>query len=481
MRTRLRRIWQGSRVSTRIAGAIVLSLFILHLLAVMQFVLASKPQMTIFSLHYLTRVTDRAVATVLATPVGQDRRAALRALDDPGWLDITWQPTRVAPPFDDEAARHPLAERIDAAIEGVLGARASKVIVRMTSPGPMEGPPRAAILFRPPEAEQLLLPAKGQNQPDMPVPGRFTITVQLPDHTWLQISPRDNGTFDGLWYWPLVTLVAGTLIVAALSLATARRILAPLDRLTVAAQRIGTERRSPPIATAGLGEFAGIAEAFNEMQIRLQRFVNERTQMLAAISHDLRTSLTRLKLSIEDLPGGANKEALTKETDEMGAMIASTLSFASSDGRTEASRDLDIASLLISICDEFSDIGAVVNYSGPNHARLSCQPLTLKRAFTNVIDNAIKYGGEARVSLALSPLVAVIGVCDRGPGIPSDKIETAFAPFRRLEESRNRDTGGVGLGLAIARDAILAHGGTVSLENGPEGGLRVMIRLPLTA
>lgn len=479
MKNRLRRIWQGSRVSTRIAGAIVLSLLALHLLAVMQFVLAPKPQMTIFSLHYLARVVDRAVATVLAAPVGQGRIAALRSLDDPGWLDITWQPTRVAPTSDDEAARHPLAERIDTAIQAVLGARANKVIVRMTSPHRMEGPP--AVLFRPPEAEQLLLPAKGQHQPDIPVPGRFTIAVQLHDNTWLQISPSDTGALGALWYWPFVTLVAGTLIVAALSLATARRILAPLDRLTLAAQRIGTERYPPPIAPAGLGEFAGIAEAFNEMQIRLQRFVNERTQMLAAISHDLRTSLTRLKLSIEDLPGGANKEALTKETDEMGAMIASTLSFASSDGRTEASRDLDIASLLISICDEFSDLGASVDYCGPDHARMSCQPLTIKRAFTNVIDNAIKYGGEARISLALSAPFAVIGVCDKGPGIPSDKIETAFAPFRRLDESRNRDTGGVGLGLAIARDAILAHGGTVTLENAPKGGLRVMIRLPLAA
>jgi len=163
----------------------------------------------------------------------------------------------------------------------------------------------------------------------------------------------------------------------------------------------------------------------------------------------------------------------------MEAIVSATLSFASGDAKGEASRTIDVASLLISVCDDLSDRGAKVAYAGPDHARLTCQPVMMKRAMTNIIDNAVKYGREATVLLATTPQSATVRVCDVGPGIPADMQSEAFAPFRRLENSRNRETGGVGLGLTIARDVVHAHGGTIELANGSPCGLIVTVTLPV--
>ena len=177
------------------------------------------------------------------------------------------------------------------------------------------------------------------------------------------------------------------------------------------------------------------------MQSRIKQFLNERTQMLAAISHDLRTSLTRLRLEAEDLPESETKNRLIFYMSEMERMISATLTFAGDELKSEPQQRVDLAALLISLCDSFSDHGQPADYNGPNHAYLLCQPVAMKRAF----------------------------------------VELAFRPFRRLETSRNRETGGVGLGLPIARDIIRAHGRQISLQNLPEGGLEVMVRLPTVA
>ena len=210
----------------------------------------------------------------------------------------------------------------------------------------------------------------------------------------------------------------------------------------------------------------------------IKQFLDERTQMLAAISHDLRTSLTRLRLEAEELPESETKNRLIFDMSEMERMISATLTFAGDELKSEPQQRVDVAALLISLCDSFSDHGQPADYNGPNHAYLLCQPVAMKRAFDNLIGNAIKYGFRASVTLTLENGSVLVSITDAGPGISPENVELAFRPFRRLETSRNRETGGVGLGLPIARDIIRAHGGEISLRNRPEGGLEVTVRLP---
>lgn len=491
--------WRRFRLSTRIAGAIVLALALIQALAVLQFALLPEEEWSVYGLRWLSNSAKQAADVAFAEPP-ERRTSALQALDASKHLTMIWGAEAPAaqsgpglalgppPSFERHrgAGKISFMSRVHATLTETLGNRAQAVHVLLGPAAPGPGgppgpPPRHNIVFRPPEIEQQLAAAGplNENEPEIAIPGRFRIEIQGQDGTWLTISPRGESRMSRLWRWPLLPLVGGTLVIIALSLLTARRILAPLGLLVHAAERLGTQREPIPVSTTGLGEFTAIADAFNDMQARLKRFVDERTQILAAVSHDLRTSLTRLELAAEELPAGETKTAISQELGEMEAMIAATLSFASEDAKAERSRVTDIASLLISLCDDQSDRGHEAHYSGPDHASLPCQPLAMKRALTNVIDNAVKYGTKAYVSLEMTETAAVIAVRDEGPGIPPEKMEEVFAPFRRLENSRSRTTGGVGLGLTISRDVIHAHGGTISLGNAEPSGLMVTVTLPL--
>lgn len=225
-------------------------------------------------------------------------------------------------------------------------------------------------------------------------------------------------------------------------------------------------------------ELDAIADSFNQMQQRLKRFVDERTHMLAAISHDLRTPLTRLRLFAEFVSDEQQRALVLNDIEEMEQMLRASLTFASDEAHREPHSRVDVAALLISLCDTVSDVGSDVSYEGPDHAELPCQPVAIRRALSNLIDNACKYGEQAGVRLSEHGDLIEITVADRGPGIPADQVEQAFAPFRRLEGSRNRESGGVGLGLAIARDVIHGHGGAITLEAHQPTGLLVRVRLP---
>ncbi len=233
-------------------------------------------------------------------------------------------------------------------------------------------------------------------------------------------------------------------------------------------QKMGRSRETTPFDPAGLGEFGVIASALNEMQARIKQFLDDRTQMLAAISHDLRTSLTRLRLEAEELPESATKDQLIADMIDMEQMISATLTFAGDDFKTEPQSRVDLGALLISLCDSYFDRGMLAEYTGPNHAHIHCQPVAMKRAFDNLIGNAIKYGLRARVGLSVGSGSLAVSVCDDGPGIPPYQVDLAFRPFSRLEQSRNRESGGVGLGLTIARDIIRSHGGEIPAK--PTGG-----------
>ena len=203
--------------------------------------------------------------------------------------------------------------------------------------------------------------------------------------------------------------------------------------------------------------------------------------MLAAISHDLRTPLARLRLQAEFIPDGDLREGMLANIDAMRDMLAETLKLRRRGRKLGiTSAVFDLASILISLCDEASDAGAQAEYKGPNHATARGRRMAIRRMFSNLIDNAVRYGGVARVSLGERGSDWIVTIADTGPGIPPELFEKAFEPFQRLKSSRNRETGGTGLGLSIARDIALAHGGQISLANAPAGkrGLAVSVLLP---
>jgi signal transduction histidine kinase len=205
---------------------------------------------------------------------------------------------------------------------------------------------------------------------------------------------------------------------------------------------------------------------------------------LAAVSHDLRTPITRLRLRAGFIADRDSQAAMDADLDEMEAMIDATLAYLRGDVEPEQPRATDLAALLATLVDDAADAGRAASFTGPRHLDLPLRQLAVKRAFVNLIDNALTYGSVARVMLRDTDAAVVVQVDDDGPGIPNDDLERVFAPFERLDGSRNSRTGGVGLGLSIARQAIEREGGTVTLSNRVEGGLRaevVIRRAPNTA
>lgn len=264
-----------------------------------------------------------------------------------------------------------------------------------------------------------------------------------------------------------------------------RQLLVPVKTLAEAAERLGRDVvNAPDLPEAGPHEIVTAAIAFNTMASRIRKFVQDRTFLLTAISHDLRTPITRLKLRAEYMEDEEQRLKMLADLDEMEAMVAATLAFGRDITTSEPITRIDLASLLRTIIDEAGD-GApeqaeALSYTGPSHLPMNARPLSLKRALMNLIGNAMKYGDAARITLALkTPASVEIDIEDNGPGIPAEEAEMVFEPFRRLETSRNRETGGSGLGLSIARNIVRAHGGDISLKNLPKGGLRARVTLPL--
>lgn len=277
-------------------------------------------------------------------------------------------------------------------------------------------------------------------------------------------------------FWIALT----TVMIVVISFWAVHRMTRPLRRFADAAERIGLDVRSPPLPELGSREMRNATRAFNRMQQRLRRFVDDRTMMLAAISHDLRTMLTRLKLRAEFIEDSEQQAKAISDLDEMQAMLDSTLAFARDDASEEPRTQTDLAALAQSLCDDMADTGQPVSCSTTGRVPYVCAPGSIKRALQNVVVNAIKYGEVARVSVREETDRIDISVTDSGPGIPADRREDVFRPFFRLEASRNRETGGSGLGLAVARSIIRRHGGDITLEDAENGGFSVRISLPHT-
>lgn len=266
--------------------------------------------------------------------------------------------------------------------------------------------------------------------------------------------------------------------VVALSLVAVRWVTGPLSTLASAAEKLGEDINRPPLPETGPVEARRAARAFNTMQGRLSRFISDRTRVLTAMSHDLKTPITRLRLRTELLDDEALRAKFSKDLGEMESMVAHTLDFMRDASASEPVQRVDVMALLESLQTDYQDMGNAVEVEGRLEAPFSGRPLALRRCLTNLVDNAIRYGKRALVRAEEAAGAITIRVLDEGPGIPEQELEHAFEPFFRGESSRSRETGGTGLGLGIARNIARAHGGDLTLKNRPGGGLEAILTLP---
>jgi signal transduction histidine kinase len=301
--------------------------------------------------------------------------------------------------------------------------------------------------------------------------------LPLPDGSWLNFSAAVFRS-PASEHATLLSTTAMAVGILLLGLLVVRLIGRPLRALSDAADRFGGPGPVVPVPEEGPREVRQAAQAFNRMQGRIDRLIADRTQALAAVSHDLRTPIARLRLRAGFVEDGEAARAIDADLDEMEAMIGSTLAYLRGETESEPRKQADVVAMVETLCDAAADAGADVVYAGPSQAKLVCSPVTLKRAFSNLIDNAVKYGGGARVSLDDQGRELLVRIEDDGPGIPEADMQMVFEPFRRLETSRNRGTGGSGLGLTIARRAIEQHDGRLQLSNRPGSGLLALVHLP---
>jgi two-component system, OmpR family, osmolarity sensor histidine kinase EnvZ len=308
---------------------------------------------------------------------------------------------------------------------------------------------------------------------------QMLIEIQLNDGDVMDVLvPHVRLTFGSSFAYVLAQLGLA-LVLFGLAIWFMRRELVPIEHLGVAADALGKGRDVPDFAfTGGTREVRNAATAFQTMRIRLRRSVQQRTEMLAGVSHDLRTPLTRMKLSLALLPESPETKELADDVTDMERMIEGYLAFARGEGDEEPA-PVDLGEILQEVAtDARRDSGNVeVGWQGDMDVQL--RALAIKRCLTNLVANALRYGTKVRLQAVRGRTSVEIIIDDNGPGIPPDKYEEVFRPFYRLDESRNVDTGGVGLGLTIARDVARSHGGDVALAGSPMGGLRVVVRIPV--
>lgn len=304
-------------------------------------------------------------------------------------------------------------------------------------------------------------------------------SVMLPDGSKMQFATREpvhelSFSFDrillGLAPAVLIILIGGVLV---------RRTLLPMRQLAQAAERVGSDE-AEELAEAGPRELRRVIRAFNRMQARIHRLIEDRTQALAAVGHDMRTPLARLRLRADGVEDVETHKAIQSDISEMEAMIGSLLAYLSGEDEAEPRVRVDLAALCQTVADDARDRGGDVRYNGPDHLERAVRQGALKRALVNLVENGMHHAEHVSIVLRSTESGIVLRVQDDGPGIPAESIETVMQPFVRLDQARTRDTLGLGLGLSIVARAVEAEGGTFTLRNRNSGGLSAEIRLPLT-
>ncbi|MGY2224408.1 HAMP domain-containing sensor histidine kinase [Pseudomonas gingeri] len=393
-----------------------------------------------------TGLLDKVAVVVQVTEAtAADQRLRLTQAVDDADFKVVWLPDR---------------KTIDVPVLADAGFSSEKIFKRT-----LKGPPRHMEAYEP---------------SDWSGPGgHYALLVELIDHSWLLFTApsRSWGMAEGPR--SLVILLLVLVSTALVTLIATRRLARPLEDFAQGVRRFGADFRAPAIEPVGPHEIRQAILAFNGMQAQLRHFIQDRTQMLAAISHDLRAPLTRLRLRGEFIEDVEQQQRLFRDVDEMQAMINTALAFFRDDARLEQGTQLDLAELLQTLVDDYRDQSIDIHFNGPPRLVYFGRPLGLKRVMTNLMDNAIHYGREPLIELQQHPHDVIIRVLDRGPGIPVDLHEQVFLPFFRLEGSRNKSTGGVGLGLSTARAIVLEHGGTLTLTNRQGGGLAAVVVLPV--
>ena len=344
------------------------------------------------------------------------------------------------------------------------------LVVVVQNPGPVisiGGPPRPRHAPPPPSA--------AVDRAEMF--GPFQAAVRLPNLKWLTVAPRSS--LIEPWQQRVLLVVAtATVLVIPIAWWFARRLAAPFAAFARAAERLGRDPEAPPLEIGGTAEVRAAVAALNVMQLRLKRYVTYRTTMIGAIAHDLRTPLTRLRFRIEAVPDDLRAK-LAADIDEMEAMVSATVAFVQDTTRPGSRTKIEVSSLVETVMDEAAETGADAAVEQVTRTVVDADPIALKRLVSNLVNNALKFGTRARGRVFSESGMAIIEVDDDGPGVPESEIERVFEPFHRLEQSRSRETGGVGLGLAVVRAVARGHGGDVTLQNRPDGGLRARVSLPL--
>ncbi|MEH2471261.1 signal transduction histidine kinase [Nitrobacteraceae bacterium AZCC 2161] len=317
----------------------------------------------------------------------------------------------------------------------------------------------------------LALPGESHDQLGIALPDGAELSVNI-------LPERRPGPFwGGPWFLTVLFVIVS---LTLLGLWAARALAAPLSSFARAAENFSLNGGADPLPERGPEEIRAVARALNRMRERITVLIDDRTKMLAAISHDLRTPITRLRLRSEFIEDDGHRRHMLRDLDQMRSMLEAVLSFLRNDRKLEAMTLTDIATTLQLIADQFADIGHMVTYEGPSHAMAMARPDDLHRAVTNLVENAVKFGAEAKIRLTMSELIATIDVADDGPGISDAQKSAMLQPFVRGDDARNMDheSAGFGLGLSIARAVALAHGGELTLNDRQPHGLIVRITLP---
>lgn len=310
-------------------------------------------------------------------------------------------------------------------------------------------------------------------------PVELVLSIALSSGAWLNVRTMFHRPPLQYAWASMVAFLLSAILIAGIVWLAIGKIVGPLNTLAAAAGRLGRGEAVGLIEPTGPLEVRRLTDAFNDMRGRLTRFVEERTRLLAALGHDLRSPLTAMRLRLELLEDDENSARLRTTVDEMQTMVEATLAFARGAASRESHETFDIGVLLRDLAGDVAEAGGSVSVDADEGLPVRAQPTGIRRALRNIVENAVRYGGKADISVRQWESMVEISVTDDGPGIPEERLEDVFTPFVRLENSRSQETGGVGLGLAIARTYIHANGGEIGLKNRPEGGLEVTIRVPL--